>query len=171
MEIELPKDGEYWMKRFCHKGAHRIGWSFGVSSVPVKVDHSKRNSYGTTEQIECGCLIQVDKNGNKLSDKKTINDSKPIEVTHLHDAETREINGDIGYFNIIINMNYHRLTELYVLEIGHIRYPDYMKLQGEVIITKRGVLIENIHPYWLANGRVILTDIDDKILCHPNIAY
>lgn len=53
--IKLPKDGEIWEKKPCPRGICSMGWSLGVCTV--EIDKSKRLSWGTKEQIECGCLI------------------------------------------------------------------------------------------------------------------
>ena len=93
--------------------------------------------------------------------------NKVIKVEHLHNAISRDIGGNIGWFNIIIDMNKHQLSDLYVLELAHVAYPDYMSLMGHMIIGKRGVLIENIEENDCLNGRLTLMDIDNKPLMYP----
>lgn len=93
---------------------------------------------------------------------------EPIEVKYLHNAVKREICGGIYNFTIIIDMkNKHYLNELFVVldKSIYIVYPDLTWIAGDMVMTKRGVLIENI-----AGNRTSLTmtDIDNIQCCYPN---
>ncbi len=93
-----------------------------------------------------------------------------VHVTHLHDAVSREIGGSTYFFNIVIDMEGRGLNNLIAEEIGLNMYPNYIELQGQEIVGKRGVLIENIHSNDNLNGRLRLKDIDNNDCVYPFVS-
>lgn len=50
-----PKHGETWTKCLCVKGGCSTGWSLGNGTHVI--DENRKLSWGTMDQIVCGCLI------------------------------------------------------------------------------------------------------------------
>ena len=95
-----------------------------------------------------------------------------MKITHLHNAVRRDINNQTGRFNIIINMEDKSLSSLYVKRMDYYNlYSDYIQMENDKVVGRRGVLIENITPMDTINGRLIMSDIDNMKHEYPNMVY